>query len=314
VTGDGYVEVETTVFSGDDVCFLHPLPGFDAGRSLGFVLHDVDSDGILDMVKPDVAAHELLVLRGRGDGCFEPAEAFLSGVVADQIVAADLDANDSLDVIVFGTERIVAALGDGRGGFHQAGEISSPEAVSWVALGDIDGDLLPDALLSTPAGVVAHSGRGNGTFGEPRGIVLDEPHPLRTEIVDLDADGDADLVATIDGATLVLVGRNDGTFVERREPGTTLGAQNSALDTAFGDLDGDGLPEMVVAGNDFRDDSFEILWSEGGGRLSEPETLRLERQTVWRTGNSCCTGGLEAVDGFEVEDGGAASQVEQILA
>jgi hypothetical protein len=136
-----------------------------------------------------------------------------------------------------------------------------------VAIGDLDGDAIPDAVTANPGtnDVAVLPGNGDGTF---RAAVLfavgNEPHSVA--IRDLDGDTFPDLVtANRDSkAVSVLLGNGDGTF--RSAQHFTVGA--GPWSVAVGDLDGDTMPDVVTA--NYESDDVSVLLNQSTPAASIP--------------------------------------------
>jgi hypothetical protein len=197
------------------------------GAGLGVVFGDVDADGWPDLYVANDMTPNFL-FRGGADGVFEET-ALVAGV----------------------------ALG-------LRGE---PEAGMGLAMGDVDGDGLPEIHVThldrqTNA---LYSSRGDGLFLDRRFVSrVAEPSidkvGFGTELADLDLDGDLDLVVA-NGHIIhnveqlgqgghyrqrnqVLVNLGDGRFEEALDVGMDVIRASRGL--AVGDLDGDGDPDVVI--------------------------------------------------------------------
>ncbi|MBK7876414.1 MAG: VCBS repeat-containing protein [Planctomycetes bacterium] len=74
------------------------------------------------------------------------------GEVYRDLACADFNADGNLDLLVFSLEcGGVFYLGDGNGGFAPKGRLPGIFGIGRIAIGDIDGDKLPDVAVSIPA-------------------------------------------------------------------------------------------------------------------------------------------------------------------
>lgn len=185
------------------------------------------------------------------------------------VALADIDGDDSLDIIsaVRGNANVVFR-NNGYGGFEQ-GDLRTfgpgDDVSHAVAAGDLNGDYAPDIVVGNffePSAVYFNDGKGAFAATPSRllGDATDRIYDLA--LVDVDNDGDLDIAAANwgSGATHADVDRpyanalylNDGAgnFTHHRlDTDRSLGWTQGI---AAGDLDGDGLNE-IVAGNRYRD-------------------------------------------------------------
>ncbi len=175
----------------------------------------------------------------------EPAR--LGGVgAAPLVLSGDLD-GDGIDDLVIGG-RLLHDDG-GEFGDTATGVTIDPAAVAGV-IADLDNDGRLDLYLVDPAGVDhLYLGVEGGRLREARapaeGLAPVEVRAVRA--VDLDHDGDLDLVEATDRGLRVLRNDLDGTYRDvSREMG--LGPGPAASDVAVLDLDGDGLIDLYLAG------------------------------------------------------------------
>jgi hypothetical protein len=149
-----------------------------------------------------------------------------------------------------------------------AAPISYPTAhlagAQTVAVGDVNGDGVPDLVAANLGAGAVFLGNGDGTF-QPAVTVPAGPNPFAVAVGDLTGDGRLDIVVTnagftSDGHTVsVLLNNGDGTF---QAPRTLLVGRHPTA-VAVGDLLGNGHMDIVTANQ--HDDSVSVLLGNGDG-------------------------------------------------
>jgi hypothetical protein len=140
---------------------------------------------------------------------------------------------------------------------------------SWpgVAIGDFNGDELPDVLMAYGGGSALLVGDGSGWFVLDAGASLDgEPLPRARAVAatDIDSDGDLDAVLSpYNEGELQLLLRNDGSGRFTGEP--LAGSGYITWSPVFGDLNGDGRLDLYMATYTALHDVEPILAGEAFG-------------------------------------------------
>lgn len=230
---------------------------------------DLDGDGRGEVLFFQARTNDLHVLR-------EGSETVTAvGPAITDLATLDVDGDGDLEIVVGGSSVEIWETGDeGNLVLREALPITaSGSFTTWVSVGDLDGDRLQDLVVSMQqstqlSGPYLIRGEGGG-FAPPEripGDLLLQPEP-----VDLDGDGDLDLLGRAAGGPLVSwLGRGDGSFVLP----LLFGAEHGH-GLAVVDLDADGRPE-VVASEGFEDQV--VVWSgstsEGFERAVELPTGR----------------------------------------
>ncbi|UVO50565.1 VCBS repeat-containing protein [Sphingomonas sp. SUN019] len=130
-----------------------------------------------------------------------------------------------------------------------------------IALADVDGDGDLDAALAVEGGanrLYLNDGRGRFTWRE--GAFGDQPHDTEhVRAADVDRDGHIDLifVAEDDRVHQLFLGRGGGRFTDASD---RLPAQSEGNGLAVGDVNGDGLPDIVVGNSSKGHDARNSLW------------------------------------------------------
>ncbi len=219
------------------------------------VIADLNADGIPDLVTAD-GSNSLGVSLGNGVGTFQTTVDYTvpGGTALRGVTVGDFNGDGKPDIAVtYGGQLTIAVfLGNGDGTFQSAKTTlfggSSPTVVG-VATADFNGDDKLDVALVDCGNNTVWTllGNGDGTFSR----ATQYPQPSQTgQIVtgDFNRDGKADVayVGTpggVVGALFVMLGNGDGTFQRASE----YAAPNGALFMATGDLNGDGVTDIVVS-------------------------------------------------------------------
>jgi len=200
---------------------------------------DLDGDG-----SPEVVLHGgNTVSVFRADGSPFPGWPRSPGLSHTNPVLGDLDGD--------GTPEVVVAAGNTLRAYRSNGSLLFGPVVinsddqfhySSIALGDVTGDGLPEVFIGTLQGAIwGFGGNGANLPGWPVDV---GPGPVNSSplIVDLDSDGTRDVLVLAErGATLHALGADGSPIC----PLVTLGGVAFAS-PAVGDLDGDGLGEVVA--------------------------------------------------------------------
>jgi len=145
--------------------FLPPTTYAVPPETDGLTVADVTGNGKLDLLLGN-AYGDVLVLRGNGDGTFQPYHEANQAV---ELAVADLTGNGSKDIIYAdqGLDRVVVDYGAGNSTVlaNQSSGLLEPGA---VALANLNGPDYPPDLIVANSGsnnVLIYPGLGNGQFG-----------------------------------------------------------------------------------------------------------------------------------------------------
>jgi FG-GAP-like repeat len=225
-------------------------------------------------------SNTVTILRNKGHARFrQPASSpEKGGVVANAIVAGDLDGDTDQDLAVgnFGSDNVTILLNNGSGNFSRPA--SSPEPagdgpVSIVAA-DLDGEGDQDLAVAnqTSDDVTILKNKGNGDFFQPASspeAAGDGPNAIAA--ADLDGDLDQDLAAATLNVSSVTILKNRGTGNFRQPASSPEPVRASGLASIVAArFDGDGDQDLAVSGIVGSPGKVSILGNKGNGNFHEP--------------------------------------------
>lgn len=254
--GDGSFTKQTT--TGPDGQKVR----ISAGNSpTGLTAADINMDGKLDLLIGNVQGDVLTVL-GNGDGSFRAYQRI------DPYVGLALTDPNSVDgpgfAFVSASLDQVTYQDSQAGATFQQGRQDGVLAPSAVKFADLNHDSFDDLIVANGGGnnVLVYLGLGNDRFGSAYQFFVGT-NPEGMTVNDLNSDGIPDLVVANAGSNdvSVLFGQGQGadwTFT----PGPRLQAGRGPVTTAVRDLNGDGVPDILVANSE----SNDVYLLQGIGR------------------------------------------------
>jgi hypothetical protein len=224
---------------------------------------DLDVDGKLDLVMASAYDSTVSVLLGNGDGTFLPQTTYATGGYPVSVATAHLDGDATPDLAVANlrSNTVSVLLGNGDGTFGARTDFAAGSGPRSVAIADLNGDALPDLAVANAHSrtVSVLAGVGDGKFGERREFAAGDD-PSSVAIADLNRDGHPDLavanwnfenpdwspaIRDYISTVSVLSGNGYGTF----GPKTDITTGGFPLFVGIGDLNRDGTPDLITAGD-----------------------------------------------------------------
>jgi hypothetical protein len=198
------------------------------------------------------------IMRGKGDGTFQPATTFLPAENPVALLAADLDQDGKLDLIVVNNNlglginhdgNTTIFYGKGDGTFRQGQTLTTGTEPVFAVVGDFNGDRHPDIAIVDEGNFTTDSGNVSLVFNNGHGGFLSPvsynvgPGPLKAAAVDFDHDGNLDLAVATQNGIAVLFGTSGGAFEIPALLIDSGGAFSQGI--ATGDFNHDGNADLV---------------------------------------------------------------------
>jgi len=234
---------------------------------------DVTGDGVIDLVVADLSG--ISILAGNGDGTFDTRTTL--GTVAADIELADINNDGILDIVYIAQSATNVGLytSDGDGTFTLGATVhSGGGSPNSLTTGDVNGDGYADIVVTNGTGnslgIIFGGASGVLTFGS---TVTTGTTPTGAALVDMDLDGDLDVVVTASGLATSNVGlySNSGTGIFTLNSTLTAGTKPEDVKTA--DLNKDGYQDLFVLNEDSRNLSVFLASSSFGFGTATTVTL-----------------------------------------
>jgi hypothetical protein len=306
LNGDGNPDVVVANQGTNSVSFLFgdgnggfgapsslPVPGSPFALAFG----DVTGEGVPDLLVGLKSGSDqlLAILKGHPGGAFTLVRSFPVSLTGP-VVVTDVNGDGRSDLLTLGTDGLSVRLGRGGGLFDPpttffAGLVGfpGPTPVSFAA-GDFNGDGLPDIVVGSgvdptsglypvSSSVALLSGDGQGAFAQLPGFPVGTANTRIGQLTvrDINNDGHPDLLISRGEPSTsrisVYLSDGGGGFL----PPTDIRPPQSFYADAFtlGDVDGDGIPDLVLLDN--AGGHISVFPGTAAGGFSPPVVSNLGR-------------------------------------
>jgi hypothetical protein len=232
------------------------------------------------------------ILLGNQDGSFQPARNFEVGLVPSSLAIGDFNGDKVLDLAAANGgipanpgSTVSILLGNGEGSFGPAQNFGVGNPPNSVAVGDFNGDDLPDLAVATGwsldsmGSVSILLGNGDGTFGSAQGFRVGMA-PWSIAVGDFNGDKIPDLVTANlwSNNVSILLGTGDGTF----GPAQGFAVGDAPWSVAVADFNGDQIQDLAVANEHSNDVS--VLLGNGDGTFQAAQSFAVgrDRYSAWQ--------------------------------
>ncbi len=244
---------------------------------MAVAIGDIDGDGKADIVAGDYYSAYMEIFHGNGDGTFQAPTRVNTWTRGLDILATDFG-NGSKDFVVAEFDAISTL-----GGVVSPIRTGFFSKITGMAIGTFQTGGKPALVISRYAGsagtIDVLLGNGDGNFAAPVSVAT--PHkPGGLAVGTLTNGGPSSIVYTdvANSSVDVLVGNGDGTFKAPVNypvpPSATLTHHNTPIHAAvkLGDINGDGVTDIVVISND-APGAVSVLLGKGDGTFGAAQNM-----------------------------------------
>lgn len=241
-----------------------------SGASRPPFIGDLNGDGKEDLAISDFAVEgSLSVLLGHGDGTFAEPVQHVVGPHPSSAKAGDFNGDGKIDLVLVNyaadelsvsealTGRVTVLLGRGDGSFAAPSSLELGRRPRSLTVGDLNGDGKLDVAVIDESSrqIFLLQGRGDGSFFPQASFRVGYEPVAISHPIDLNRDGNLDLMVGVPNGVVLFFGRGDGRF--------DRGAEYQTLPTRsvwMADFDHDGFVDIAAA--------RQLLHGDGAGHFA----------------------------------------------
>ncbi len=278
LTGDGRTDLvvlnagsqDISIFLNDGKGGFVVMPRVDAGNDpTALVVKDINGDGIPELLIAN-SQGDLLLIQGNGDGTFQPYQRVDQTV---SLAVGSFNSNGQPEFVLSNTSIDQLSIQYGETQSFVQGRSQGIQAPGAVAVADLNGDGNLDIIMINKGEneVLVYLGLGGDRFEAPlRYYTGTDPEGLT--VADLTGDGIPDLIVSNEDSDdlSIFIGVGQGADWELNA-GPRLHLDESPFSTTVADVNGDGIPDILVVSKE--DNSVDVLKGIGGGFFDDRDSL-----------------------------------------
>jgi hypothetical protein len=255
LTPDGALELAT----------LEATAGFSAGT--------FSAGGTVGLATIDPGSNTLNILDGLGGDAFANPRPFATTAPAAIVRAGDFNGDGSTDLAVLGSDGVSVYLSNGRGGFAPPTTTDVGPEPTGLSVADVNGDGIPDLVVSNRFGdVLVLLGDGQGHFAPPHNL----DRQIALAVADSGPSGQPTFALTDKGQSRITT--QSGPVAATQTVGTAALGVMTPGGATLADLNGDGIPDLIVANSGAND--ILVYLGVGGGNYLPAQTFAVGTDPV----------------------------------
>jgi hypothetical protein len=287
--------------NGDGTFTTGPVIANIAGAVLGLTVGDLNGDGLPDLILATTGGVVTLLqtpshqFGNQNTTSINTSNCQFNSNQVTTVIAGDFNLDGRVDIATINECGNLVELfgnGDGTFGTQLATVTSANGAQGSIALADLNGDGIPDFILSDGNNRQIHVllGLGGGSVS----LTPDAPagtfgaSPSKVAVGDFNGDGRQDIAVSDSGTggpfgsgggVCIFLGNGNGTF-QTPASGCALAAQSSAV--VVGDFNGDGKLDVAFSalGSGGAGSGMFVALGNGNGKLQTPQNYTADNGPI----------------------------------
>jgi len=256
------------------------------GETTSLVFTDLDGDGLSEAVGTVLYQNSIQVHKASAPFIYDEPTHYNVGVAPRALGVIYLPGDSTPDLLCANAQDLSILVGTGDARFRGAigfnTGMGAPIFTETIDL-DNDGDLDNVAITNQQQSLVIQEGLGDGMLVTramlPLALATEDDIGF-LELIDIDRDGDLDILVTVFAANELRIYRNSGDIGGFGEPlpGDIISVGDGPVGFDLADLNNDNEPDVILA--NMNDGTLELYLGVGRGELTLTKTLHLGMQPI----------------------------------